>query len=87
MVFGDFDLRGKASDKLLHLKMKDTGRLHRYTVRFKEAADDLSWPDSVLRQLYYNGLPDRVKNVWSKSDPPSTLDELIHQAQCADNRY
>ena len=86
-VFGDPDQLGKASDQLLSLKMKETGKVHRYTVQFKEAADELGWPDIVLHRLYYNGLPNRIKDLWSRSDPPSDFNDLIREAQRADTRY
>ena len=86
-VFGDPDLRGRASSKLLGLKMKHTGRAHRYTILFKEAADDLGWPDYVLHQLYYNGLPDRIKDMWAQEDPPANFDKLVRDTQRGDNRF
>jgi hypothetical protein len=86
-VFGDPDRIGRASDKILGLKMKETSHVHRYTVLFKESADELGWPDAVLHQLYYNGLPNRIKDLWARSDPPPIFDNLIREAQRADNRY
>ena len=86
-IFGDPDRIGRASDKLLALKMSHNSHLHRYTVLFKEYADELGWPNVVLRQLYYNGLPTRLKDVWTKEDPPADFDQLVSEAQQADNRY
>jgi hypothetical protein len=86
-VFGDPDRIGRASDKLLALKMSTNSHLHRYTVMFKEYADELGWPDVVLRQLYYNGLPTRIKDVWTRKDPPAAFDDLVKEAQQADNRH
>ena len=76
-VFGNTDRIGRASDKILSLKMKETSRVHRFTVAFKEAADELSWTDDVLHHLYYNGLPNRIKDLWAKSDPPAGFNDLI----------
>jgi len=86
-IFGDPDRIGRASDKLLALKMSHNSHLHRYTVMFKEYANELSWPNVVLRQLYYNGLPTRLKDVWIQKDPPADFDQLVLEAQQADNRH
>jgi hypothetical protein len=86
-IFGDPDRQGKASDKLLGLKMKENGKVHHYTVTFKEAADELGWPETVLHRLYYNGLPNRIKDLWARSDPPADFNDLVREAQRADIRY
>ena len=67
--------------------MKETSRVHRFTVLFREAADELNWPNTVLHQLYYNGLPDCIKDLWAKTDPPADFEDLIREAQRADNCY
>ena len=86
-VFGDPDRLGRASEKLLGLKMKETSRVHQFTVLFREAADELNWLNTVLHQLYYNGLPNRIKDLWAKTDPPADFEDLVCEAQRADNRY
>jgi hypothetical protein len=86
-VFGNPDCIRRASDKILGLKMKETSHIHRYTVLFKESADELGWPNAVLHQLYYNGLLNHIKDLWARSDPPLIFDNLIHKAQCTDNCY
>jgi hypothetical protein len=86
-VFGDPDRKGRASAKILMLKMKESSHVHRYTVQFKEAADELGWAPDVLHRLYYNGLPDRIKDLWARSDPPVSFDALVREAQRADTRY
>jgi len=86
-VFGDPDCIGRASDKLLKLKMKESDHVHKFTIRFKELADEVSWPNPVLHHLYYNALPNRIKDLWARSDPPPLLEDLMREAQRADNRY
>lgn len=86
-VFGDPDHLGRASDKLLKLGMKENGHVHRYTVLFKEAADELGWPNDVLHRLYYGGLANRIKDLWERSEPPSDFEQLVQEAQRADTRY
>ena len=86
-IFGDTDHIGRASDKILSLAMKESSRMHCYTVTFKEAANELGWSDDVLHRLYYNGLPDRIKDLWQKSDLPASLNNPIQEAQHADTWY
>jgi hypothetical protein len=81
------DEANRALDKLINLRMNDNQRVHRYTVSFWEYADELNWPDGVLRTLYYRGLPDRIKDLWTTSYPPANLNDLIAEAQRADLRY
>ena len=61
--------------------MKETSRVHRYTVLFREAADELNWPNIVLHRLYYNGLPDRIKDLWARTDPPADFEDLVPAAK------
>jgi hypothetical protein len=86
-IFGDPDRMGKAADKILALRMKENSRVHRYTVLFREAADELGWPDNVLHRLYYTGLANRIKDLWARTDPPADFERLVREAQHADNRY
>ena len=67
--------------------MNENQHVHRYTVAFKEYADELRWADDVLHPLYYWGLPDRIKDLWAWSDPPPLFADLVAQAQRADLRY
>ena len=67
--------------------MKESDKVHKFTVQFKEAADEIGWPDIVLHKLYYNGLPSRIKDLWSRAAPPSDFEDLIQEAQCVDTRY
>ena len=86
-VFGNPDQLSRVSEKLLGLKMKETSRVHRFTVLFREAADELNWLNTVLHQLYYNRLPDHIKDLWAKTDLPADFEDLVCKAQCADNHY
>jgi len=86
-IFGDPDRTKRASRKLLNLKMKDNGRVHDYTVQFKEAADEVGWSNDILQDLYYNGLPDRIQDLWAQHGPPPVFDNLVREAQNYDNRY
>ena len=76
-IFSDPDCAGKASGKLLALHMKETGCVHHLMVLFRESADELGWLDSVLHCLYYNSLPNCIKDLWARTDPPADLEQLI----------
>ena len=76
-IFSDPDRAGKASGKLLALHMKETGHIHHFMVLFRELADELGWPNSILHQLYYNSLPNCIKDLWARTDPPTDLKQLI----------
>jgi hypothetical protein len=86
-VFGNPNCIGRTSNKILGLKMKETSCIHCYMGLFEEPADELSWPDTVLHQLYYNGLLNCIKDLWARSDLPLNFNNLVHQAQCANNHY
>ena len=86
-VFGDPDRLSRVSEKLLGLKMKETSRVHQFTVLFREATDELNWPNTILHWLYYNGLPDHINDLWAKTNPPANFKDLVCEAQCTDNCY
>ena len=86
-TFGDPYRVWRASQKILSLKMTENQRVHRYTVSFKEYADELDWPDPVLHTIYYHGLPDRIKDLWTYNDPPASFQLLVSKAQQFDRRY
>jgi len=86
-IFGDPDRVKRATEKLVSLRINDNQHVHRYTVAFKECADELRWADDVLHSFYYRGLPDRIKDLWARTDPPALYDTLVDEAQKADLRY
>jgi len=86
-IFSDPDRVKHATEKLITLRMNKNQRVHRYTVTFKEYADELRWANEVLHPLYYRGLPDRIKDLWAQSDPPPLFTDLVAQAQQVDLRY
>jgi hypothetical protein len=86
-VFGNPDRRSKAAKRLLALKMKDNGKVHRFTIQFKEAADEVSWEGDILHHLYYEGLALRIKDIWAQYGPPSSFNDLVNQAHLIDLRH
>ena len=83
-IFGDLDQVKHATEKLITLWMNKNQCVHQYTVAFKEYANKLRWADDVLHPLYYQGLPDHIKDLWAQSDP---LPLFTDQAQQADLCY
>jgi len=86
-IFGNLDRVKRATEKLVSLRMNDSQHVHRYTVAFKECANELQWADDVLHSFYYRGLPDHIKDLWARTDPPALYDTLVEDAQKADLRY
>jgi len=86
-IFGDPDRVKRATEKLVSLRINDSQHVHHYTVTFKECADELRWADDVLHSFYYQGLPDRIKDLWARTNPPALYDTLVEEAQKADLRY
>ena len=76
-IFSDPDHAKRALQKLLNLRMKDNGHVHNYTVQFKEAADEVGWSNNILQDLFYNGLPDRIQDLWAQSGPPPDFNDLV----------
>jgi len=67
--------------------MNDNQHVHHYTIAFKECTDKLRWADDVLHSFYYRGLPDHIKDLWARTDPPAQYNDLVNEAQKADLRY
>jgi len=86
-IFGDPDRVKRATEKLVSLRINDSQHVHRYTVTFKECTDELRWADDVLHSFYYQGLPDRIKDLWARTDPPALYDTLVEEAQKANLCY
>jgi len=86
-IFGDPDRVKRTTEKLVSLRINDNQHVHCYTVAFKECADELRWADDVLHSFYYQGLPDRIKDLWARTDPPALYNTLVDEAQKADLCY
>jgi len=86
-IFGNPDRVKHATEKLVSLRINDSQHVHCYTVAFKECADELWWADDILHSFYYQGLPDRIKDLWAWTNPPALYDTLVEEAQKADLHY
>lgn len=84
-VFGPKDPIKDATRKLKALKM--TGRAYQYNLAFNQLAAKINWNEEPLRDQYYNGLLDRIKNELSKRENPATLADLQVEVFKIDERY
>jgi len=86
-IFGNLDRVKRATEKLVSLRINNSQHIHRYTVTFKECADELWWADDILHLFYYRGLLDCIKDLWAWTDPPALYDTLVEEAQKANLHY
>jgi len=86
--FGPPDPVGDAEHQLDHLSMKDHHRVNKYLVEFNRYASQVKgYGEGALRHMFYNGLPDRIKDEVSRVGKPRTLFELRTLAQTIDACY
>ena len=86
--FGPSDPVRDAEHQLDHLSMKDHHRVNRYLVEFNHYASQVKgYGEGALCHMFYNGLPDRIKDEISRVGKPRTLFELRTLVQTIDARY
>ena len=86
--FGPPDPVGDAEHQLDHLSMKDHHRVNKYLVEFNRYASQVKgYGEGALRHMFYNGLPDQIKDEVSRVGKPHTLFELCTLAQTIDACY
>lgn len=85
--FGPADPQGDAIFELSQLTMRENHHISRYTIQFSLLASRTGYNDIALRSQYYKGLPSRLKDKLSESDPAITLLELRDKATRIDTRY
>jgi hypothetical protein len=83
-AFGDLDQRNTAARELNNLRQR--GSVTKYMAEFQRHAMRLGYDDEALKDKFYNGLKDFVKDEISRSDKPTTLEGLIELAVRIDNR-
>jgi len=84
-VFGDMDERRTAARELQSLRQN--GSVMTYTANFQRHAMRLGYGDEALKDRYYIGLKDYVKDEISRSAKPDELAALIKLAVDIDNRH
>ena len=86
--FGPPDPVRDAEHQLDHLSMKDHHRINRYLVEFNHYASQVKgYGEGALHHMFYNGLPDQIKDEISCVGKPHTLFELCTLMQTIDARY
>jgi len=86
--FGPPDPVGDVEHQLDHLSMKDHHRVNKYLVEFNCYASQVKgYGEGALRHMFYNGLPDQIKDEVSCVGKPHTLFELCTLVQTIDACY
>jgi hypothetical protein len=87
--FGELDRSSSAVSQLLALKMQEHHKVVRYKVDFEELAARTPWDTAALRDMFYKGLAERIKDQisGSPSGKAPTLAGLKNQALAFDTRY
>jgi Zinc knuckle/Retrotransposon gag protein len=84
-VFGDQDEAKEAVKVIQTIRQK--GSAARYTADFQKNAVKTGWNDASLKDQYYRGLKDAVKDDLAREEKPDTLRELVDTAIAIDNRH
>ena len=84
-VYSDIDKERTVVRTLQNLKQK--GVVATYIVEFQQYSGQTDWNDNTLKDQYYKGLKDAIKDEIARSDRPDTLYEMIALAIKIDNRY
>ena len=86
--FGSHNPARDAEHQLKSLVMKDNHRINKYIIEFNRYASQLhGYGEGALQSLFYDGLPDRLKDEIYRSGRPDSLWDLRDLAQELDNRY
>ena len=83
--FGPHDPVSDASEAIMALKMKETSRILIYNVKFWDLASKLDWNDAALAEIYFQGLPFRLKKEVLHGGKHKTVAAMQEKAQEADN--
>jgi hypothetical protein len=83
-TFGDLDKTRTATRKLLGTRQETS--VGDYTAKFQKYAHQTEWDDNALRDRFYEGLKERVKDDIARAERPETLQEMIELATKIDNR-
>jgi hypothetical protein len=86
--FSPYDPVSDAEHQLRNLFMSDSEHMNKYMVDFNRLACQVrGYGDGALRSIFYNGLPDRIKDDISRIGKPPTLSSLRTLAQDIDARF
>ncbi|KAG6326655.1 hypothetical protein ID866_12434, partial [Astraeus odoratus] len=86
--FGPHDPVGDAEHQLDNLLMKDGSCINKYIVEFNCLATQVhGYGEGALHHMFYNGLPDRIKDKITHIGKPPRLVDLRTMAQGIDMHY
>ncbi|KAG6327194.1 hypothetical protein ID866_11895 [Astraeus odoratus] len=86
--FGPHDPVGDAEHQLDNLLMKDGSQINKYIVEFNHLATQVrGYGEGALHHMFYNGLPDRIKDEIAHVGKPPRLVDLCTMAQGIDTHY
>ncbi|KAG6326542.1 hypothetical protein ID866_12547, partial [Astraeus odoratus] len=86
--FGPHHPVGNAEHQLDNLSMKDSNRINKYIVEFNRLATQVrGYGEGALHHMFYNGLPDRIKDEIARIGKPPRLIDLRTMAQGIDACY
>lgn len=84
-TFGEVDEVRIAVRALLILRQR--GSAAKYTAEFQRYSTKTNWNDDALRDQYYEGLKDLVKDELLRREKPGSLEEMTDMAVEIDNRF
>ena len=83
-VFGDIDQERNAVRHIRNLRQRTSAAT--YTAEFQQYANKTDWEEAALKDEFYQGLKDHVKDELSRAEWPKTLQGMIEAAIRIDNR-
>src|SRR6266446_3188184 len=85
--FGPHDPMGDTEDEIFQLSMKDRHNINKYIVEFNRYSTQLhGYGEPALRCFFYDGLPEHLKDDFSRVTKPTSLTDLRKLAQTFDTR-
>lgn len=85
--FGDPNLQETSRNKLKLLQMRENQTISGYLNQFTTHAINTGSSDGQLRDFFYDGLPDRLKDLISTRGKPATLRGMQDLARELDSAY
>ena len=83
-MFGDIDAAKQAARKIGAIRQRDS--VSKYAIAFRHLQAKISWDDEPLREAFYNGLKETIKDELTHYDDPEDLQEMVALAIKIDNR-
>ncbi|KAG6327376.1 hypothetical protein ID866_11713, partial [Astraeus odoratus] len=86
--FGPHDPVSNAEHQLNNLSMKDSSQINKYIVEFNHLTTQVrGYGEGALHHIFYNGLPDCIKDKIARIGKPPSLIDLCTMAQGINMHY